>query len=508
MGKTKVESAKNGIGGDENHPKLGKDHNSINNSVEKPAPNLEGEKQKINLKREIGLLEAVGITIGCIIGSGIFISPKGITTHVHSVGASLVIWAVCGFLSMLGAFCFAELGTTWPCAGGTYTYIFEAFGPVPAFLSLWAQNLMFVPIGNAVTGLVFAKYIAQPFFPTGCEVPDSAVQLLAAAAICLLAFMNCCDIKFINKFINTFMFLKLTAVALVILGGGFAVFQRGTDNFTNMWEGSNITVESLLFSIYAGSFAFGGWSALSTMMEELKNPYKNLPRAIFISLTLVTLIYLLANASYFSVLSPAEMMQSDAVAVTFVHELVGSYFVGIVPVFVSLSTFGFLSLHIMTNSRNCFVGARHGHFPSVLSLITISYHTPAAAIIFQSLLSLVFLYTADVFSLINFGAFMQWFFQTLCIVGLIYLRITNPDLPRPYKISLVIPIIYLLLSLLFVVIPIYVSPVDSLISILITITGLPVYYLLIKRTSEKGGSKLSDNVTVLAQKAFMLVKED
>lgn len=81
------------------------------------------------------------------------------------------------------------------------------------------------PIGNAVTGLVFAKYIAQPFFPTGCEVPDSAVQLLAAAAICLLAFMNCCDIKFINKFINTFMFLKLTAVALVILGGGFAVFQ-------------------------------------------------------------------------------------------------------------------------------------------------------------------------------------------------------------------------------------------------------------------------------------------
>jgi amino acid transporter len=125
----------------------------------------------LHMKKELGLLEGVAIILGIIFGSGIFISPKGVIKEVGAVGTSLVIWVLCGLLSMIGALCYAELGTMIPKSGGDYAYIFEVFGPLPAFLYLWDATVIFVPSTNAIMGLTFASYVFQPLFNAGCSIP-------------------------------------------------------------------------------------------------------------------------------------------------------------------------------------------------------------------------------------------------------------------------------------------------------------------------------------------------
>lgn len=140
------------------------------------------KSEKVELKRTLGLFSACAMILGTIIGSGIFVSPKGVLMEVGSVGLSLVVWAVCGILALLGALTYAELGTMIPKAGGPYAYIQEAFGDLCGFLYMWAMTIIVIPTGNAVIALTFAYYILQPMFPD-CSSPHTAVLLLAAIAI-------------------------------------------------------------------------------------------------------------------------------------------------------------------------------------------------------------------------------------------------------------------------------------------------------------------------------------
>lgn len=141
------------------------------------------ENGGVQLKKELGLLDSVAIIVGIIVGAGIFVSPKGVLTNSGSVGQALIVWIFCGILSLVGALCYAELGTMIPKSGGDYAYISDAFGPLPAFLYLWVALFILVPTGNAITALTFAQYILQPVWK-GCKPPYEAVRLLAAVVTC------------------------------------------------------------------------------------------------------------------------------------------------------------------------------------------------------------------------------------------------------------------------------------------------------------------------------------
>ena len=160
------------------HKKITATQNDGRNSSER-----EDDSERVYLRRQVNVIDGVALTLGIIIGSGIFILPPGILRYTGSLGWSLVIWIFCGVFSTLGALSFAELGTTFQVSGGSYSYLLEAFGPFPAFLKLYAEIVSSSTGGVAVMALAFANYLLLPIYPD-CEVPTSVVKIIAAAVLC------------------------------------------------------------------------------------------------------------------------------------------------------------------------------------------------------------------------------------------------------------------------------------------------------------------------------------
>lgn len=432
----------------------------------------------VALKKEIGLVSACGIIVGNIIGSGIFVSPKGVLENAGSVGMALIVWIVTGVITAVGALCYAELGVTIPKSGGDYSYVKDIFGGLAGFLRLWIAVLVIYPTNQAVIALTFSNYVLQPLFPT-CFAPESGLRLLAAVCLLLLTWVNCASVRWATRVQDMFTAGKLLALGLIIIMGfvqickGEYFWLEPKNAFENFQE-PDIGLIALAF--LQGSFAYGGWNFLNYVTEELVDPYKNLPRAIFISIPLVTFVYVFANIAYVTAMSPQELLASNAVAVTFGEKLLG-VMAWIMPISVALSTFGGVNGSLFTSSRLFFAGAREGHLPSVLAMIHIKRCTPIPALLFTCLSTLLMLVTSDMYTLINYVGFINYLFYGVTVAGQIVLRWKKPDMVRPIKVNLIFPVIYLLFWAFLLVFSLWSEPVVCGIGLAIMLTGVPVYFL-------------------------------
>ncbi|XP_036928298.1 b(0,+)-type amino acid transporter 1-like [Acanthopagrus latus] len=417
---------------------------------------MDDKKKKLNLKREVGLSGAVSLIAGTMIGAGIFMTPQTVLYSIGSPGASLVVWAACGLLVIMVSFCYVELGTVIRESGGEYIYILRTSSPVLAFMLIFSSVIFVRPAGVAGMALGFAQYVVAPFYPD-CPPPVLLVKCMAAASILALAVVNCLNVRLSMSVQVVFMVAKVLALAVIVIGGVVMLIRGHTENFEDSFENTNVGINPIGIAFYQGLWSYDGWNNLNYVTEELKRPEVNLPRAIIIAISLVTGLYLLVNVSYLTVMTPKELMSSSAVAVTWGNKVFGSWG-WIMSVAAALSAFGSLNGTFFSGGRVSFVAAREGHMPDILAMAHVHRLTPSPALIFTTIISLLVLIPGDFQSIVNYFSFTAWFFYGITLSGLIYLKIKKPELPRPYRVPIILPILVLLAAICLVLAPIIDDP--------------------------------------------------
>ncbi|KAI8504398.1 b(0,+)-type amino acid transporter 1 [Branchiostoma belcheri] len=514
---------------------MGKEDGSVTPDVKVKTPDSD-HQGGVTMERKVGLISGVALIVGTMIGSGIFVSPKGVLRETGSVGPCLMIWLACGVLAMLGALAYAELGTAIPKSGAEYPYLWEAFGPIPAYLYSWTSVIVTRPSMLALISLSFADYATEPFYDVHCPAPDSVKKLLAVLLVLLITFANCWSVKLATSIQNFFTAAKLLAVALIIIVGFVMLGFGNTEHLqieNSFPSGQSPSISAIGIAFYQGLWAYDGWNNLNFVTEEIKNPYVNLPRSIIVGIPLVTGCYLLVNIAYFTVMSPLELLESPAVAATLGTRTLG-VMAWIIPLSVAFSTFGaangtcFTSgsskttprrPHIKTpvlededsgnwrclqpsdlstsyqqfdtfhgdigdiviiqqraSCRLCYVAAREGHMVSILSMVHVRRLTPSPALIFNAVLSVLMILPSNFDVLVNYFSFAAWMFYGGTFLGLIVLRFTKPDMPRPYKVPIGIAIVVTVASAYLVVAPVIFEPaLEYLYALLFIFAGLILY---------------------------------
>ncbi|XP_061670422.1 b(0,+)-type amino acid transporter 1-like isoform X2 [Syngnathoides biaculeatus] len=430
------------------------------------------------LHKEVGLMSAVCLIVGTMIGSGIFISPKAVLLNSGAVGPCLIIWTACGVLAMLGALCYAELGTMIPKSGGEYSYLMEAFGSPLAYLFSWTTVMVSKPSGLAIVTLSFAEYASAPFYP-GCSPPAMVTKCLSAAAIVFIVTINCFSVKLASYVQNIFTAAKLLIIVVIVAAGVVFLAQGKTENLSNAFDGKSVSVGGIGLAFYNGLWAYDGWSQLNFITEELKNPSRNLPMAVLIGIPLVAMCYVMVNIAYFTVMTPNELLSSPAVAVTFGDKVLYPMS-WMVPLFVVFSTFGSANGSCFTAGRLAYVCGREGHMVEILSFISLRRLTPSPALMFNGFLAILYIIPADINTLINYFSFAQWFFHGLTILSLIVMRFTRKELKRPVKVPIIIAVVMVLISCYLVLAPIVDNPnIEYLYCAIFILSGLFLYYLFV-----------------------------
>ncbi|XP_071500745.1 b(0,+)-type amino acid transporter 1-like [Diadema antillarum] len=464
--------------------------------------NVDGD---VKLKREVGLVGGIAFVIGGMIGSGIFVSPVGVLRETESVGMSLVVWLLCGLLVVTGCLCYAELGTMIPKSGGDYAYLLASLGDLPAFLFSWTFVFIIRPATVAILCLVFGTYTAEYTVPGECVEKEGVAKLFAILALLLLTFINSYSVKAANQ-LNIVFTIAKTLLCFIIIAIGFVNIARGETNLlvpSESFKGSAPDVSSYALAFYQGLWAYEGWTYLNSLTEELKNPRRNLPLAVMIGIPVVTLIYIVVNIAYFTVITPAELMVSKAVAITFAQRTMG-IFAWIVPVGVCISTFGAANASLFTAGRLPFVAAREGHMVQILSMVHAKRFTPQPAIIFVSITASVLIFMGNFDSLLNYFSFAVWMFYGLTVTSLLVLRRTHPDSERPIKVPLVLPIIFVISSLYLIVAPIISDPViEFLYAFLFILSGVIVYIVFVRLKITLPGINA---VTCFLQKLLFVIR--
>jgi len=466
---------------------------------------LELDKNKsdtVELKPKMTLLNGVTVIVGSIIGSGIFVSPSGVLMNTGSVNMALMVWIISGVFSMVGAYCYAELGCMIKKTGADYAYIMVTFGEFMAFIRLWVECMIVRPCTVAIVALTFSIYAVKPLFPE-CDPPDAPVRLLAAVCICILAFVNCWEVKWATFVQDIFTYAKLLALFIIIATGMVQLGKGHVEHFN--WNDTEPDLTKIALSFYSGLFAYNGWNYLNFVIEELKDPVRDLPKAIAISCILVTVVYVMTNVAFYTTLSVPEVLGSEAVAVSFAKKMYGPL-AFLVPVFVAMSTFGGVNGILLTSSRLFYAGAVEGQMPEILSMIQVNKMTPAPAVLCVAFLSLCYLCSSDIFALINYVGFATWVSIGLAVFCLPWLRWKHPEWERPIKVHLIFPILYVIASIVITIVPMMASPVETGIGCAIIATGVPVYFIFVYWNSKPAFIKrILGNVTSVSQKLLLVL---
>lgn len=428
------------------------------------------------LVRQLGLRTGIALVVGEVIAVGIFLTPAGMAKSLASPLLALVVWLAMGAMAICGAFCYAELASRFPEAGGGYVYLREAYGPKVAFLYGWMSLLVMDPgltAALAVGAATYAGYVAK--------LSPLAMKLLAMAVVLFMAAINIVGVRFGAGLIRWLTILKLGLLLLIILWG-FG-FQLGDwSNFAPFVARRESTVPllpALAGAFVAAFFSFGGWWDVNKLAGEMRNPQRDLPRALFIGVLLVTVVYLLTSA-VFVYLVPLERVTSGETFAAQAGEALFGRSGGIVfASIVIVSVVGSLAGIVLAAPRVTFALASDGLFLPMAAKLHPRFGTPARAIALQAVLACVLIAFGSFDQIIAYFIFVVVLFIALTVAGLFVLRHRMPDAEIQYKATgyPATPIIFIALIGLLLVMLLGKSPLQSLLGLAVVAAGVPIYHL-------------------------------
>lgn len=449
--------------------------------------------EETNYRRDLGILEAVSIVVGRIIGSGIFRTPGPIMALVSCTSLFGLVWIIGGVVTVFHAVCYAELVAMMPRSGGPYVYIKAAYGPIWAFLRGWAMFFVSETGAIAAVALVFAEYLNE-IWKIFFQVPLGHVTeiLIALGIIWILTAINLFGVFVSGVFQNFFSFIKIIAIG-VIIGVSFTA-QGNPGNFVNPLLPESFswaTVLSVGAALRLAFFAFSGWEGATYIAEEVKNPRRTLPFSLLIGIAGVMVLYLGTNSAYLYQLPVNEMSASQGIAADAMKAAIGGAGGILISIAVMLSTFGNVSTQILVKARSWQAMARDGLFFNGLDRLHARYKTPNRALVAQALWASVLLAMLAGFYLVmdipsgrSYETIIAYFsatgaiFNIMTIYSIFIFRKRYPDAPRPYRawlypISIVIVVILLVAYLLVTLITAFLPSIAGL---LLTMTGLVYYF--------------------------------
>lgn len=427
----------------------------------------------VTYRRTLGLFSGTMAVVGGIIGSGIFINPAIVAQRVVTAPLTLGVWVLGGAIALIGAFCFGELGQRRPQAGGSYVYLREGLGPLPAFLYAWALLLVMATGAIAAVAVTFANY-ATPLL----GLPPEWGRGLAAAAIAVLTLVNYLGIRPAAVTTNIFTVLKLAALGFLIAVGVTVTLPLSPA--VEVLVPPAHPALAIAAALVPVLFAYGGWQQTNFIAEEIVEPERNLPRALVLGVMIVVLVYLLANVAYLRLLGPAGLAASGAPAAEGMRIALGATGALVISAGIAASTFGFLNLVIMVSPRVYQTMAADGLFFPAFARLHPRYRTPGTAILFQGVWAELLLFTGRYGQLLDYVVFCDWIFFGLAVVALFGIRRQDQAGGRgrtPFQVPgwPVTPMLFIAAAVYVVAGSVISNPGNALLGTVILLLGVPVF---------------------------------
>lgn len=440
--------------------------------------------EKTEFKREIGVFGGVSIIGGIMIGSGIFYLGSYVLMRTGmSEGLALLCWIVGGIVSLMGGLCFAELGASMPKAGGMTVYLNEAYHPIIGFLNGFSSWVIGGP--GSIAGLAIALPTALRAFT---NMSDTGIKMFAVVLTIGLTAYNYFGVKMGSILQNISMVAKLIPIAIIMFAALFAGKVTPDLHLAPVISDGPITFGKLLgmiaFAVVATLWAYEGWTNLNSVTEEMKEPRKNLPRALIIAIGGITVLYTLFNFAIYRVL-PLDQIQSligDGqyyLGTEVAKTLLGSAGAIIVTVGMIISMFGSLNGCILAFPRVYYAMAEEGHFFSSFKKLHPKYRVPTAPLLVQCVISIILILFRSLDQLTSLVVFTGMLYNLLTVIAVIIFRKKFPNIERPYKMW-GYPVTVIITALLFLglVVNTFIDdPQSALIGISVPVVGAVVYLL-------------------------------
>jgi APA family basic amino acid/polyamine antiporter len=444
--------------------------------------------QPLSLVRGLGLTAATAIVIGDVIGTGVFLKARVMTCNVGSPGLVITVWVVGALLSLAGALTYAELAVLMPSAGGEYVFVREAYGRLWGFLYGWTR--FFVASTGGMAGLAAGFAIFLNIVSGGTlQAHPATLPLVASGAIVLVTLINCAAVQVSGRFASAAAALKVAIVSGVGIGafllarGDWAHFGMSAAGAACDGVGAAARggVAGFGAAMMGAMWSYNGWNEVTYVAGEVKEPQRNLPRAIIGGLGIIAALYILANVAYFYVLSPGEVAAipgSSSVATEVVTRFLGPRSAGVIAAALAMSVFGSLQVVTLVSARIPYAMARDGVFFSRLARLSPGTRVPVLALLVQAVWAVILVYSGSYDTLTDYAIFAVLIFVALSTASVFVFRRRQPDAPRAYRTIgyPVVPVVFLIVAAWLIVNTFIATPGRALAGVGLMLAGLPFYW--------------------------------